>query len=524
MTTTPAPTWWEEEHGSLRDSVQEGREIWADAGPPFSDTLLQLLADVEDAFAQTGTDTPGWEDPHLTTDGDARDSLDEEYSCCLDPGKFRILWSRAEAWTRVLTARGWADAADGEDREHIDWVIQPGADRYRTAVIRPRRPGAQPLVLARTAPDDAAGSTDLESSEALINGLVIGIGDPAIPVSTTPDCGCDACDSGSRDLLEELDRTILSVVDGSFEAVLSPGWASHRTSFGAEGGSGDEGSSFSMTLTAHPWAENWTPRPLSPAIDRDDSAWANEMLREARGTLLLEAVIDAFPPPLAARLHRLRPSRSGTVTSYARLPRVEQRVTAPLDALEHPPAGYRRDHRSTVVTGMDFAQAASALRTWAVHRRAGFQVSATHTPLREGTEVHLRLGLGLLRVIAPCRVLWVIEEPDRAGFAYATLPGHPESGIEQFTVTRTATGQVRFHLDVVSRPATWYARLGAPVSRLVQELITRRYLRALSTPPTPEGRTVPISVKRALRSPGRAAGRGRPRRSGTARSPGRDSP
>ena len=111
------------------------------------------------------------------------------------------------------------------------------------------------------------------------------------------------------------------------------------------------------------------------------------------------------------------------------------------------------------------------------------QVSAAHTPLREGTEVRLGVGLGPLRITAPCRVAWVIEEPDRAGFAYATLPGHPESGIEQFTVTRTATGLVRFHLDVVSKPAAWYARLGAPITRLVQEIVTRRYLRALSAPP-----------------------------------------
>ena len=99
--------------------------------------------------------------------------------------------------------------------------------------------------------------------------------------------------------------------------------------------------------------------------------------------------------------------------------------------------------------------------------------------------MHLRLGIGPLSILAPCRVLWVIDEPDRAGFAYGTLPGHPESGIEQFTVTRTDTGVVRFHLDAVSKPATWYARLGAPVSRLVQEVVTRRYLRALSTRAAP---------------------------------------
>ncbi|WP_414644505.1 DUF1990 family protein, partial [Brachybacterium sp.] len=32
------------------------------------------------------------------------------------------------------------------------------------------------------------------------------------------------------------------------------------------------------------------------------------------------------------------------------------------------------------------------------------------------------------------------------------------------------------------RPSTWYARLGAPLARLAQELVTRRYLRALSVP------------------------------------------
>src|SRR5690606_22817037 len=43
-----------------------------------------------------------------------------------------------------------------------------------------------------------------------------------LPVETIPDCGCDACDSGSRDLLEQLDQSILSIVDGSYEALISP--------------------------------------------------------------------------------------------------------------------------------------------------------------------------------------------------------------------------------------------------------------------------------------------------------------
>ncbi|ASK66251.1 hypothetical protein CFK39_10950 [Brachybacterium avium] len=163
----------------------------------------------------------------------------------------------------MLTARGWADADEGTG---LIWAVTPYVDRYRTTVLRPRRPDAQPLVLARTAPDTATGSTDLTGRDALVMGLVLGIGDPPVPVSTTPDCGCDACDSGSRDVLEELDRTILSIVDGSFETVLTPGWTSHRTSFGAGGGSGEEDADLDVTVTAQPWAENWTPRPLCPAI------------------------------------------------------------------------------------------------------------------------------------------------------------------------------------------------------------------------------------------------------------------
>ncbi|HEX7349966.1 DUF1990 domain-containing protein, partial [Brachybacterium sp.] len=454
MDTPHAPTWWEDEHASLCEMAADPSGQWTDADPPFSDALLELLAEVEAAFAVTGTDTPPWPDPHLGPDGEGRDSLEEEYSRCLDPGKYRILWSRAEAWAQVLTARGWATRVESEGadlRSGIRWATPLRLPLHRATVLRPRRPGAQALVLARTASEDAVGSSDLAGADAQILGLEIGMGEPAVPVSTVPDCGCDACDSGSRDLLETLDRTLLSIVDGSFEVELAPGWTSHRSSFGAGGGGGEEGADLSLTLTARPWAETWTPRPLSPAIDPHDPAWAEEMLAEGRATLLLDTVLDTLPPFLAARLHRLRPGRSGAAAKYVSLPLVEEPVTAPLDALDHPPAGYRREHRSTVVTGKDFDGAASALRSWAVHRRAGLQVRASHIPLREGTEVHLRPGLGPLRLTAPCRVLWLVDEPDRQGFAYGTLPGHPESGIEQFTVTRTATGLVRFHLDVVSR-------------------------------------------------------------------------
>ncbi|HEV8560641.1 MAG TPA: DUF1990 family protein [Actinophytocola sp.] len=43
---------------------------------------------------------------------------------------------------------------------------------------------------------------------------------------------------------------------------------------------------------------------------------------------------------------------------------------------------------------------------------------------------------------APGRVVHVVEEEHRRGFAYGTLPGHPECGEEAFLLERHADGTV----------------------------------------------------------------------------------
>jgi uncharacterized protein (UPF0548 family) len=85
-----------------------------------------------------------------------------------------------------------------------------------------------------------------------------------------------------------------------------------------------------------------------------------------------------------------------------------------------------------------------------------------------------RFGLDI-----PCRVVWVVDGPDRRGFGYGTLPGHPESGEERFTVRLTDSGDVVVTIRVFSRLATPAARLVPPLSRFAQSLATRRYLSSL---------------------------------------------
>jgi uncharacterized protein (UPF0548 family) len=43
-------------------------------------------------------------------------------------------------------------------------------------------------------------------------------------------------------------------------------------------------------------------------------------------------------------------------------------------------------------------------------------------------------------------------DPDRYGFAYGTLPAHPEEGEELFLVTRGGDDTVRFEITAFSRP------------------------------------------------------------------------
>ena len=90
----------------------------------------------------------------------------------------------------------------------------------------------------------------------------------------------------------------------------------------------------------------------------------------------------------------------------------------------------------------------------------------------------MRLGIGLPALGIPCRVVYVINEPDRVGFAYGTLPGHPECGEELFLLERDDAGRVTFTVSAFSKPATLLARAGGRLTRWAQDQMTNRYLRA----------------------------------------------
>jgi uncharacterized protein (UPF0548 family) len=142
------------------------------------------------------------------------------------------------------------------------------------------------------------------------------------------------------------------------------------------------------------------------------------------------------------------------------------------------PPGYRHDrHFVSIGRGDDaFGRGQEAIRRWEAHRSAGAAVAPATPPLVAGTNVAVTLRFGPAFVVAPARIVYVTDEPDRFGFAYGTLPGHPERGEEAFHVQRDTASEVSFAVVAFSRPADVLARFGGPVTRAVQSRVNRAYL------------------------------------------------
>ncbi|MDE0804182.1 MAG: DUF1990 domain-containing protein [Acidimicrobiales bacterium] len=143
------------------------------------------------------------------------------------------------------------------------------------------------------------------------------------------------------------------------------------------------------------------------------------------------------------------------------------------------PSGYVHDDTSVLLgTGAGVFEAArSSLQNWAAHRGAGL-VMSDGASLEEGTTVALTAPLPVAHAIATCRIVRVVDEPNRYGFAYGTLPLHPEDGEEAFLIERDGE-DVRFRIVAFSRPRFWAARMARPIARRLQVETLHDYLRAM---------------------------------------------
>jgi Family of unknown function (DUF6226) len=186
-------------------------------------TVSDLQARVVDRYDDLAL--PGWADPHAGTDG----PRDEEYSRVTDPERYRVLHARARVWASVLE-----DLLGARVETLAPVVVAGGRGGFERGVrLVPPTPDALPLLLLeREAP---------QSGQAALAVLDIAVARPDVVVTSEPDCGCDACDSGSGDLLEAVDAKVRSVVGGPFVLLRGDGWDASSSPEGGRAGSEGRG-------------------------------------------------------------------------------------------------------------------------------------------------------------------------------------------------------------------------------------------------------------------------------------------
>lgn len=143
------------------------------------------------------------------------------------------------------------------------------------------------------------------------------------------------------------------------------------------------------------------------------------------------------------------------------------------------PADYQHlQHRLLLGHGPDVLdRAENALLAWHAQSGAGLAVAADG-PVEQDRTVVLGLGRPVALVI-PCRVVWTLHTEHRRGFAYGTLPGHPETGEECFVVELAAGGEVSLTITAFTRPGNALVRSLGPVGPAIQRFYVRRYAEAI---------------------------------------------
>ncbi|GAA1249946.1 hypothetical protein GCM10009633_23390 [Janibacter melonis] len=264
---TVARTWWHAHNAELEALTAEDRR-WLPEDADLPTHVLDLLDAVEARFAAART-VADWADPHEdpATPGEHAEPREEEYSRVSHPERHVVVGERVQAWVDELVARGLAGreevppprpAGPSEPPRSGDgWLLRPYLALDRVVVLRPHRAGALPLVLGQI------------GSEA----VVVAASSPAVELALLPDCGCDACDSGSAALLQEVDEAVLPVVDGSLrvrvtaerEQVASAGSA--RTASWARSDTRARRRALGRGAYEHagpPWDPAWPVRRPSP--------------------------------------------------------------------------------------------------------------------------------------------------------------------------------------------------------------------------------------------------------------------
>ena len=147
------------------------------------------------------------------------------------------------------------------------------------------------------------------------------------------------------------------------------------------------------------------------------------------------------------------------------------------------PAGYTLDHnRVQLGHGGDvYRRAVEALKQWRQFELGWVTLVPHGVKVEEGNVVAVKARSGGMWSLNACRVVYVIDEARRFGFAYGTLPDHIERGEERFTIEWQPDDSVWYDILAFSRPRHPLVRVGFLYARRLQKQFARDSLAVMKS-------------------------------------------
>ena len=139
------------------------------------------------------------------------------------------------------------------------------------------------------------------------------------------------------------------------------------------------------------------------------------------------------------------------------------------------PAGYTIDHNRVVLGrgSATFHAASIALQRWQMFDLLWVKAFPDSDRIEKGTTVAVLIShLGFWSLNAS-RIVYVIEDSRRFGFAYGTLADHAEKGEERFQIEWLEDDTVAYDILAFSKPAMWWSKVGRPFARALQKRFAR---------------------------------------------------
>ena len=148
-----------------------------------------------------------------------------------------------------------------------------------------------------------------------------------------------------------------------------------------------------------------------------------------------------------------------------------------------PPAGYNVDHNRIRLGEGEAAyqRAVEALKQWRQFDLGWVTIVPRGVEVKAGSTVAIKARAFGTWSLNACRVVYVIDESRRFGFAYGTLPDHVERGEERFMIEWLPDDSVWYDILAFSRPQHPLVKLSSPLARRLQKQFARESLARMTS-------------------------------------------